>query len=293
MKPINYIDRNSGKMLVEKPPGESFLKFLYHNPFGQLPLNLFVKRKLLSAIYGKLMSRPLSKKRIEPFVKEYNIDMDEAIKSVDEFTSFNDFFYRELKPNSRFVHKGIVSPADGKIIGFNDIGEVSEFFVKGRKFTLSDFLQDEKLASKYEHSSLFLIRLAPNDYHRFHFPYDGKVSNCYKIKGDYFSVSPIAINENFAKVFCENKREYCILSTKDYMDVLISPVGATMVGSIIETFKPNSKVKAGDEMGYFAFGGSSILMLVDKDKIKIDSDILKNTKKGLETSIRMGERIGK
>jgi phosphatidylserine decarboxylase len=292
MEKIEYIDRKTGEVILENPPGEGFLRFLYHHPFGAAPLHLLVKRKFVSAFYGRLMDRSNSREKIGPFVQQCGIDMNESLKSIEEFVSFNDFFYRELKPNSRDIQDGVVSPADGKIIAFEDIDDVNSFFVKGNKFTLKEFLLDEKLACEHKNSSLFVIRLAPNDYHRFHFPYDGKALESNKIAGKYFSVSPYAITGNFTKVFCENKREYSILKTGNKGDVLISPVGATMVGSIIESYQPGADVKKGDEMGYFAFGGSSVVMLVDKDKIEIDADILENTKKGMETSIMMGEKIG-
>jgi len=292
MKTIKYIHRKTGKIEIESPPGESYLKFLYHNPFGQIPLNLLIKRKILSTVYGKLMNLSKSKEKIKPFIEQFNINMNDSLKSINEFVSFNDFFYRKLKPNAREIHDGLVSPADGKIIAFENINGVNEFFVKGNKFTLLDFLQDKQLAEKYKNSSLFIIRLAPNDYHRFHFPYSGNISNSHRIRGKYFSVSPYALRKSFSKVFCENKRDYSILTTNSKGNILISPVGATMVGTIIETYHPNSIVKKGDEMGYFAFGGSSVLILIDKDKVKIDADILENTKKGLETSIVMGEKFG-
>ncbi|MDB0615211.1 phosphatidylserine decarboxylase [Tenacibaculum dicentrarchi] len=73
---------------------------------------------------------------------------------------------------------------------------------------------------------------------------------------------------------------------------MVAPVGATMVGSIIETYTANLPVKKGDEMGYFAFGGSTIVLIVDKKNIKIDADILKNTKNRIETFVKMGEKIG-
>jgi len=113
-----------------------------------------------------------------------------------------------------------------------------------------------------------------------------------KIKGDYFSVSPYALASNFTKVFCENKREYCILSTKEKGNIILAPVGATMVGSIIETYQANSEVKKGDEMGYFAFGGSTVVILIDSNKITIDKDIIENTKNKIETFVKMGEKIG-
>jgi len=292
MESIQYIDRQTGELITENPPGEGYLKFLYHNPFGKLALHLLVKRKLLSEWYGGTKDKSNSTKDIEAFVEELNIDMSEAVKSMDEFKSFNDFFYRKLKPEARPIGEGLISPADAKLIAFESIDEVGEFYVKGRKFTLHEYFQNEDMAKKYVNSSLFIFRLAPNDYHRYHFPYPGKVSASKKINGHYFSVSPYALEPNFAKVFCENKREYLTLLTQDKGDIILSPVGATMVGSIHETFTPNSHVLKGDEMGYFAFGGSTIVMLVDQSKVKIDQDLLDNTKNKIETAVKMGERIG-
>lgn len=292
MKPITFIDRRSGELISENPPGEHFLKFLYHNPFGKLALELVVKRKILSALYGRLMNRAASRSKIQPFVDQYKINMEDATKGVDEFSSFNDFFYRKLRPESRPIGEGFVSPADGKLIAFEDISEVKNFFVKGEPFTIESFLQDNKLAKSYQNASMILVRLAPNDYHRFHFPANGTAAAAREIQGDYLSVSPYAIQEDFVRVFCQNKREFTLLDSDEYGPVVLSPVGATMVGTIIETYKPDSHVAKGDEMGYFAFGGSSVLILIDKNKITIDPDLLENTRKGIETAVLMGEKIG-
>jgi phosphatidylserine decarboxylase len=289
---IQYINRKTGQLITERPPSESLLKFLYHNPFGELALNLVVKRKLLSVLYGKIKSSRSSIKSIQPFVTELDIDMSEARKPMGQFTSFNDFFYRKLKPEARPIGNGLVSPADAKLLAFENISEVGDFFVKGQKFTLSSYLQDEKLAKKFENSAMLIFRLAPNDYHRYHFPYDGKVLESTKINGRLFSVSPYALQPNFTRVFCENKREHVTLLTKYKGDILLSPVGATMVGTILSTFQPNSNIEKGDEMGYFAFGGSTVVMLVHKQQFKIDTDILDNTKNKRETAVVMGEKIG-
>ncbi|MCH2045769.1 MAG: phosphatidylserine decarboxylase [Saprospiraceae bacterium] len=292
MKEIKYIDRKTNEIIYEKPPGEGFLKFLYYNPFGKLSLELLVKRKFLSSLYGRLMNRKSSKKKIKSFVENYKINMDDAVLGVDDFACFNEFFYRALKPEARKIADGFVSPADGKILAFENIDALNQFFVKGQPFTLAEFLKDDKLAQKYEGGTLILVRLAPNDYHRFHFPYAGDASNAHKISGHYYSVSPYAVSQNFGKIFCENKREYTVLSTKDKGDVLLCPVGATMVGSIIETYQANATVDKGAEMGYFTFGGSSVLVVVEKGKVKLDEDIVQNTKNGMETSILMGQQIG-
>lgn len=289
---IKFIDRKSGKTIIETPPGEFFLKFLYQNPFGKLTLLPIVKRKFLSKWYGKKMDKVSSTKKIQKFVENLKINMNEAVKPISDYTSFNDFFYRKLKPEARKIEQGLISPGDGKMLAFENVSNVHDFFIKGRKFTLEEFLGDDILAEKYKNASLIILRLAPNDYHRYHFPFDGTPSKMTKIKGDYFSVSPYALASNFTKVFCENKREYCQLTTQEKGEILIAPVGATMVGSIIETYTPNLPIKKGEEMGYFAFGGSTIVLLVDKSKIKIDKDILTNTKNRIETGVLMGEKIG-
>lgn len=289
---IQFINRKTGELITENPPAEGLLKFLYDNPFGKTAILPIAKRKFITSLYGSRMDSPSSVKKIQDFVDQLNIDMSESEKEISEFTSFNDFFYRKLKPGARPIEEGFVSPGDGKLIAFENVADVKAFFVKGSSFTLDKFLNDKLLAQQFSNASMIILRLAPNDYHRFHFPYGGTPSETTQIKGSYYSVSPYALAGNFARVFCENKREYCILATEDKGDILIAPVGATMVGGIIETYTPNQPLEKGDEMGYFAFGGSTIVILVDKDKLKIDEDILENTRKKMETFVKMGEKIG-
>lgn len=294
-KQIEYLNRSTDKIETEKVPGEKFLKFLYYNPLGTLSLEAIVKRKFLSKWYGKKMDSPKSCDMIENFAKENGIDLSEARKSLNEFTSFNDFFIRELKEGARKVdydEDTLVSPADGKILVIENLHDSSKFFLKGEEFTLNEFFKDEKLAEKYQGGIMVIIRLAPVDYHRFHFPTDGKISESKEIEGYYYSVSPHAIRKNF-RIFCENKREYSILSTEKYGDICISEIGATMVGGIKQTYKPNTLVKKGEEKGYFYFGGSTVIMFLEKDRVEIDRDILENSIDGIETKVLMGEGIGK
>lgn len=288
---IEFIDRKSGEIRGENPPAEGLLKFLYQNPLGKWTLLSLVKRKFISAWYGRKMDNPKSKKRIQPFVDELNIDLSESVKSIDEFISFNDFFYRKLKSEARPIENHFVSPGDGRVLAFKNVSDVNQFYIKGRKFTLSEFLDDKQIENQFENGSMIILRLAPNDYHRFHFPTDGIPSEIKKINGNYFSVSPYALKSNFTKVFCENKREICVLKTQQYDKIALIPIGATMVGSIVETFEPNQPVKKGDEMGYFAFGGSTVVVLAQENCIKIDADILENTRNKMETFVKMGQKI--
>ncbi|MGL4904166.1 MAG: phosphatidylserine decarboxylase [Cetobacterium sp.] len=292
---INYIERKTGELKTETPPGEGFLKFLYYNPLGKLPLNLVVRKKFLTDFYGKKMRSISSIKKIKPFVEANEINMNESKKSIDEFKSFNDFFIRELKTGSREVNlneDALISPADGKILVFENLKDSTKFFLKGDEFSISEFLMNKEEAKKFEGGTLVIIRLAPVDYHRFHFPADGLITESKLIDGYYYSVSPYAIKKNF-RIYCENKREVSILKTEKFGDIVLSEIGATMVGGIEQTYKANTIVKKGDEKGYFFFGGSSCVLLFEKNKVKFDKDILENSFKGIETKVYMGEKIGK
>ena len=287
---IKYIDRANGEVKIEKVAGEKWLVWLYNNPLGEATLFTLAKRKVLSSFYGSLMDRPSSADKIQPFVKEYGIDL--SIAQKQEFSSFNDFFIRKLKAGARPVDTNssvVASPVDGKILAYSDISN-SDFIIKGYRFDVYSFLDDSSLAQKYIEGSLIVIRLAPNDYHRFHFPIGGNLSPIVKIEGDYYSVNPIALRK-MAEIFCLNKREFVIISKPLFGDMVMAEVGATMVGSIIQTFGGNEIVK-GQEKGYFKFGGSTVVLLFEKDKIIIDEDLLTNTHNGLETSILVGQRIG-
>ena len=289
--PVQYYERGSAQLKTEEIPGEIWLRWLYHNPVGEATLWALAKRKMLSSAYGYMMDRPASADRIDAFVDEYDINMDIARR--DEFESFNDFFIRKLKAGARTINSGAtiaVSPADGKLLAYENIAN-SHFIVKGRRFDVASFLNDTILAKNYHNGSLLIIRLAPPDYHRFHFPVGGQVSPTIFIDGFYYSVNPIALRER-AEIFFQNKRTYTIISNPHFGEVIMAEVGATMVGSIVQTYS-GDKVEKGEEKGYFAFGGSTVVLLFEKDRIEIDEDLLTNTEKGYETAVEMGERIGK
>ena len=290
---IKYINRATGQVEIETPPAEGLLKFVYGNPLGAWTLLPLVKRKFLSAYYGRRMDSPASAKNIAAFVDKLKIDMSESQKGIEEFKTFNEFFYRALKPGARPLGQGFISPGDGRLLAFEKQAEVNEFYVKGRRFTLAEFLGDEALAQAYEQDSMLILRLAPNDYHRYHFPWAGRPSASKLIEGAYYSVSPHALWERFTQVFCENKREICRLRIEGKKDVLLIPVGATMVGSMHSSYAPEQPVEKGEEMGYFAFGGSTVVILFGADDFKIDEDLLENTRQKIETYVKMGEQIAK
>jgi phosphatidylserine decarboxylase len=288
--PIQYYERQSSVLKTEKVAGEKWLVWLYNNPVGEATLWALAKRKAVSSFYGDQMDKPSSVKKIQPFVEELDIDMSTAQKQ--EFTSFNDFFTRKLKDNARPVDTNpnvAVSPADGKILAYANISN-SDFIIKGYRFDRISFLNNARLAQKYRDGTLVIIRLAPFDYHRFHFPVGGSVSPITRVEGDYYSVNPLALRK-MAEIFCLNKREFAVISNPLFGDVVMMEVGATMVGSMVQTYSGNV-VKKGAEKGYFKFGGSTVVLLFEKDKIRLDEDFLMNTSRGYETTVKQGERIG-
>lgn len=288
--PIRYYDRQSGALKKEKVAGEKWLIWLYDNPVGEATLWALAKRKVVSSFYGDMMDRPSSVEKIQAFIEEFDIDM--SIAQKQEFTSFNDFFTRKLKNEARQLDTSstiAVSPADGKILAYANIGR-SDFIIKGYRFDVTSFLNNARLAGKYHDGTLVVIRLAPPDYHRFHFPIGGRISPNIRIEGNYYSVNPIALGK-MAEIFCLNKREYAIISNPLFGEVVMAEVGATMVGSIVQTYSGNF-AKKGEEKGYFKFGGSTVVLLFERNKIRIDDDLLINTLKGYETEIKEGERIG-
>jgi phosphatidylserine decarboxylase len=292
MTKIKFIERSTGKLIEEEVPGGGVLNFLYGgSPLGKLSLFVMFRRKYFSSLFGMYIDSSRSKKGVVKFIDKFNIDMDDYQDEVASFNTFNEFFYRKIKPSARPIGQGIVSPADGRVLAFPKISDSRRFFIKGSEFNLNTFLGNPSLADKYADGSMFIVRLAPVDYHRFHFPVEGIATVSTKIKGAYYSVSPMALRKNL-EIFCQNKREYCAVKTENKGEVLICDVGATLTAGIHQTYSANSKVKKGEEKGYFSFGGSTLVVLFEKGQMTFSEDLIKNTEDGLETWLKMGETIG-
>ncbi|NGX34334.1 MAG: Phosphatidylserine decarboxylase proenzyme [Candidatus Anoxychlamydiales bacterium] len=295
MKNIVF-DREKKKKIVEKVYFKTALEFLYSdNIFSKFLLFFFSKFSFLSKFYGFINSKKTSKYKIKLFIKNFNIDVGEFEKNVNDFKSFNDFFIRKLKKDCRkidFDEDTLVFPSDGRFLAFEKISDLDHFSIKNHKFSLNEFLQDEKLTKKYSNGSMLLCRLAPEDYHRFHFPIGCTPSEAKLINGYLYSVNPIALRKNI-KILSENKRMLTILKTQEFSDVLYIEIGATNVGTINQTFFPNTEYKKGEEKGYFSLGGSSIVLLFEKDKIKFDDDLIRMSKQNIETKAQFGMSFAK
>jgi phosphatidylserine decarboxylase len=292
MEPIYVIDRESGKKIEEKVFGGSALKALYGTILGKPAAHLISRIPLISYLYGVWQDLFFTKRSIIPFIETYHVNTSEFRLSVNEFRSFNDFFIRKLKPESRPIDPAkdsAVMPADGRYRFFQNIGEVDGFIVKGEKFNLNKLLGNQELSKRYANGTMVMARLCPIDYHRFHFPVNCVPGPSRLINGFLYSVNPIAVKQNI-HIFTQNKRMITELDSPEFGKVLFIEIGATNVGTINQTYEVNFPYQKGDEKGYFSFGASALIILFEPNRIHLDPDLTQQSE--FEILCKMGTRIG-
>lgn len=245
----------------------------------------------MSIKQGKKYDDPASASQIEGFVAFHGLDMSEVLLDISEFKNFNQFFYRALKPDARPCSAPdnphiVTSPADCRSVLFNRLDEAQKIWVKGRDFTVEHLLAgaypDD--AKRYAGGALGVFRLAPQDYHRFHVPVDGVLCEPKLIEGEYYTVNPMAIRSAL-DVYGENVRVVCPIDSVTHGRVMFICIGAMMVGSTIITRQTGEKISRAEELGYFKFGGSTVLLLFEPGKVIWDSDMTDNSSGALETLV--------
>lgn len=292
---IKIYNRNSKKYDTENVAGGNYIKWCYESPIGKSFTELLIKKKLFSKIYGKYCDNNLSKNKISSFINDFDIDMSICKNNLNDFRNFNDFFIRELNDDARPIDMDtdkLISPGDGRLFAYTDISVNDLVQVKDITYSLAELIQDNDIANEYEGGVCLILRLCPTDYHRFHFVDYGTCEKTNFIPGNYYSVNPTAL-ERVAKLYCQNKREWCIFHSDNFGDIIHVEVGATCVGSIIQNYKENTPISKGDEKGYFKFGGSTTILFFKPNTIIVDEDILTQSSLGFETKVNMGETIGK
>eukprot|EP01119_Soliformovum_irregulare_P014974 TRINITY_DN4160_c0_g1_i1.p1 TRINITY_DN4160_c0_g1~~TRINITY_DN4160_c0_g1_i1.p1 ORF type:complete len:627 (+),score=184.66 TRINITY_DN4160_c0_g1_i1:166-1881(+) len=294
-------NRKTGKLEEEKIPDyiKVSMRLMYATGGGRLAVENSRVRNILKHLtekQGKKFNAPASVKEIPHFVEYHHLDTNEMLNDLSEFKNFNEFFYRKLKPSARPLASPdpnvAVSPADCRMHVFPTIDQATQLWIKGKHFNLHNLIDDAQLEKYFDGGSMVICRLAPQDYHRYHSPVDGVVGDFRPHDGTYYTVNPLAIREH-VDVYTENKRCRTFIDSPQFGSVLYISVGATMVGSIGYSVKKDDIVKRGDEFGWFAFGGSTILLFFAKNKIIFDEDLLVNSGKPIETLVAVGNSIGK
>jgi phosphatidylserine decarboxylase len=265
-----------------------FIRFLYDTAPGRVALRLFTARAA-SKLFGLFMNSRTSRLLIWWFVRRYGIDMGEYAHK--RYTSFNDFFTRKAREGCRAfsnVLSDLPAPCDGKLTAYH-IAEDSAFQIKDSKYTLSGLLQDKALAAEFAGGACLIFRLTPDDYHRYAFIDDGEIISSKRIKGVLHTVRPIACKRY--NVYAQNTREYVVMNTRRFGKAVQMEVGALFVGRI-SNHPLKDSFKRGEEKGMFEFGGSTIVMLFQKGAVAVDDAIYENTRRNMETVVKMGCKIG-
>lgn len=287
-QPISYYDKNI--LVQEKNSHHATLSFLYTSPLGKI-IRPLLATQWAARCAGWYYDSSLSKRAIQPFIDAYSIPMDDYLIPPKGFTSFNDFFTRKLKADTRLQSSSpLTCPTDGKVFVIPELSATSSFYIKDIPFNLETFLGNKQRARDYEGGTLCIIRLAPYDYHRFHFPINCIPSSPQQITGSYESVNPLVYKQGIMPL-TTNERQVINLSTNEYSDVKMIVIGAMFVGTITTTYIPDIGQSKGSEAGYFSFGGSSIVLLFKKNKVTLRKDIIEHSQQGYETALYMGESL--
>ena len=286
---MKYRNRQ-GEEFEQTTSQDKLLRKMYDSYFCRAVLR-FLSIPAFSKIAGLFMDSKLSAGFVSDFVQSNDIDLSDY--EPQAYKSFNDFFTRKIRPSARPLPKDknvLISPSDGKVTAY-EIDKVNGFVIKNSVYSVCSLLRDKKLAKRYEDGYAVIIRLTPDDYHRYCYAATGVKSHDRTIKGVLSTVNPV-VNE-YVPVYKENSRNYCLIRTENFGDIIQMEVGALLVGRITNAHPYGRRtVLRGEEKGYFEFGGSTIVLLLEKDKVELCSDLLENTREGFETKLKQGEAVG-
>lgn len=263
------------------------LRFLYRTTVGRLCLKLLTAR-WISRLCGAFLDSRLSKPLIRRFVRSNGIDLSEL--ESDHFRCFNDCFSRQIKSGLRPLPDDetvLIAPCDGLLSAYR-IREDTVLPVKQSAYTVASLLQNEALAAQYRDGVCLVFRLCVNHYHRYCYPVSGVKGENVFIGGRLHTVRPIALAAK--PVFTENCREYTVIETEHFGSVVQMEIGAMLVGKI-DNYHGAGAVTRGEEKGKFLYGGSTVVLLLDREHAAVNERFFEATANGTETPVIMGEGL--
>ena len=284
---VDHNKNNSPEEIYEEE--SRMIGLLYSSLLGKVLLRILISPPVSKAAGAYLDSAP-SRRLIKPFIKRNQLDLSEYPDRP--YASFNDFFTRTILPGKRVIHADeteLVAPCDGKATVFL-LSEDAHFAIKGCDYTLDTLLHDHALSSRYCGGWGVLFRLTVEDYHRYIYPVSGEKGENHRIPGVFHTVKPQAAEAR--AIYHENTREYTLIETPQFGTVLMMEIGAMLVGRI-KNLHGAASVTRGEEKGYFEFGGSSVLLLLEKDRFCPSDTLLARSESGWETPVRQGESVGR
>ena len=274
--------------IVQKQEESAALRFLYGTVIGRLALKLLCTR-WISRLCGRFLDSLVSKPLIPPFVRRHGIDLDEY--AAGGFRSFNDFFSRKIKEDRRPVApdpSALIAPCDGLLSAYRLTGD-TVIPVKQSRYTISSLLGGDSASENYQNGICLVFRLCVEHYHRYCYIDSGVKGPNVFLPGKLHTVRPVAL-EKFP-VFTQNCREYTVIKTENFGDVIQMEVGAMLVGKIHNCHGPGN-VRRGEEKGRFLYGGSTVIVLVEEGRARLPEELYQAAENRTETPVKMGQRIG-
>lgn len=278
-----------GKVVSGNEGQEKVLQVLYGTSVGRQTLKVLTN-PVISKLGGRVLDSKISTPLISPFIEKNHIAMEQY--EEEEYDSYNQFFSRRIKEGEREFSKEenfLCAPCDSKLT-VERITKEGTFAVKNTIYTMDSLLRSEGLAKRYYGGTLLIFRLTVDDYHHYCYVDGGKKTRNYHIPGVFHTVNPVANDEY--PIYTENTREFSILQSKNFGNILMMEVGALMVGKIVNHHEEKEVVR-GMEKGFFEFGGSTVILAFQPGHVVMDEDIVQNTADGFETVVKMGEVIGR
>ena len=302
---IKFYNRVTNSVEIEKVYGDKMIEWLYQSTAGK-GISYFLCKAPFSKVYGALQNTSWSSGKVAPFIKNFNIPMDDylaedgtAVTSNTEapYSSFNKFFIRRFKEGKRPIVKAddeMAAFSEARYFGYKSVRDDEKVPVKGVFLKPKELISNPAWEKTFQDGPLLLARLCPVDYHRYHYPDDGIILDDYRVPGLFHSVNPLALKEK-PDILITNERHVTIIETKNFGKLAYIEVGAICVGKIIQS-KPLVKggsFKRGEEKGYFLFGGSTVIVVGEKGKWSPSADIISHTENGMETYLHLGMTVAK
>ncbi len=264
-------------------------------------------RRAVSRLMGRLgRVRPpvwLMQQILKRYAAHYGVALEEMAEPLPSYGSFLEFFTRPLKPGARPMDPDpttIVSPADGTVQWAGPIESGQLIQVKGHTYTVADLLGSAHAAQGFLGGTALVAYLSPGDYHRYHWPFDARITDLRHLPGDLWPVNQRAV-QSVPGLFVRNERVVLQGTLPTGGSFAYVPVGALNVGSIrltdadLRTNLRSSRTQSvavpedwraarGAECGWFEFG-SSIVLLLSRDGGHLDA-------LSPGSRLRVGQRIG-
>lgn len=238
-----------------------------------------------SSILKTIAQSPISRPIIKPFAKIYRINLEETEHPIHQYRSLNDFFTRRLKDDARPIADSpctLASPVDGVLSEMGKIGGGRSFYIKGHHYKLDEMLGDPDKAANYQDGYFYIFYLSPSHYHRIHYPVDGKLLSRYALGGKSYPVNQFGMRFG-DRPFATNYRIISELDT-DFGKMAMIKIGALNINSIA-LYHAADHFKKGEELGFFSFGSTVIILLEKNSAFQNISNI--------DMEVTMGQTIGK